>query len=49
LSKPEVVASPAKFRLVSNNVEQITQKLEAAISRWEQLSEEIEVVRAKLV
>jgi ATP-binding cassette subfamily F protein 3 len=48
LSKPEVVASPAKFRLVSNTVEQVTQKLEAAISRWESLSEEIEGVRAKL-
>jgi ATP-binding cassette subfamily F protein 3 len=48
LSKPEVVASPAKFRLVSNTVEQVTQKLEAAISRWESLSEEIEGVKAKL-
>ena len=49
LSKPEVVASPAKFRLVGNTVEQVTQKLEAAISRWEALSEEIEGVKAKLV
>ena len=49
LSKPEVVASPAKFRLVTNTVEQITQKLEAAITRWEALTEEIEAVKAKLV
>ena len=49
LSKPEVVASPAKFRLVTNTVEQITQKLESAISRWEALTEEIEAVKAKLV
>ncbi|QJE98620.1 ABC-F family ATP-binding cassette domain-containing protein [Luteolibacter luteus] len=48
LSKPEVIASPAKFRLVSNTVEQVTQKLEAAISRWESLTEEIEAVRKKL-
>ncbi len=48
LSKPEVVASPAKFRLASNTVEQITQKLEAAITRWEELTEEIEGVQAKL-
>jgi ATP-binding cassette subfamily F protein 3 len=48
LSKPEVVASPAKFRLVSNTVEQVTQRLEAAITRWEELSEEIEGVKAKL-
>jgi ATP-binding cassette subfamily F protein 3 len=48
LSKPEVVASPAKFRLVTNTVEQVTQKLEAAITRWEELSEEIEGVKAKL-
>ena len=49
LSKPEVVASPAKFRLVTNTVEQITQKLETAITRWEGLTEEIEQVKAKLV
>jgi ATP-binding cassette subfamily F protein 3 len=48
LSKPEVTASPAKLRLVSNNVQQITQKLEAAISRWESLSAEVEQVKAKL-
>ena len=49
LSKPEVVASPAKFRLVTNTVEQITQKLETAITRWEGLTEEIEQVKAKLL
>jgi ATP-binding cassette subfamily F protein 3 len=49
LSKPEVVASPAKFRLVSNTVEQVTQRLEASITRWEALTEEIEQVKAKLV
>ncbi len=49
LSKPEVVASPAKFRLVSNTVEQVTQRLEASITRWESLTEEIEQVKAKLV
>jgi ATP-binding cassette subfamily F protein 3 len=49
LSKPEVVASPAKFRLVSNTVEQVTQRLEASITRWEVLTEEIEQVKAKLV
>jgi ATP-binding cassette subfamily F protein 3 len=48
LSKPEVVASPAKFRLVSNTIEQVTTKLEASISRWEALTEEIEAVKAKL-
>src|SRR5690606_13771298 len=48
LSKPEVVASPAKFRLVSNKVEQLTAKLEASITRWEGLTEEIERVKAKL-
>ncbi len=49
LSKPEVVASPAKFRLVSNTVEQVTQRLEASITRWEELTVEIEQVKAKLV
>jgi ATP-binding cassette subfamily F protein 3 len=49
LSKPEVVASPAKFRLVSNTVEQVTQRLESSITRWEVLTEEIEQVKAKLV
>ena len=49
LSKPEVVASPAKFRLVSNTIEQVTTKLEASITRWEALTEEIEAVKAKLV
>ncbi|WP_193211533.1 ABC-F family ATP-binding cassette domain-containing protein [Luteolibacter marinus] len=49
LSKPDVVASPAKFRLVTNTVEQITQKLETAITRWESLTEEIEQVKAKLL
>jgi ATP-binding cassette subfamily F protein 3 len=49
LSKPEVVASPAKFRLVSNTVEQVTQRLESSITRWEALTEEIEQVKAKLV
>jgi len=49
LSKPEVVASPAKFRLVSNTVEQVTQRLEASISRWEALTEEIEGVKARLL
>ena len=48
LSKPEVVASPAKFRLVTNTVEQLATKLEAAFSRWEGLTEEIEQVKAKL-
>jgi ATP-binding cassette subfamily F protein 3 len=49
LSKPEVVASPAKFRLVSNTVEQVTQRLESSITRWEELTVEIEQVKAKLV
>ena len=49
LSKPEVVASPAKFRLVSNTVEQVTQRLEASITRWEALTEEIEQVKARLI
>ena len=49
LSKPEVVASPAKFRLVTNTVEKITQTLESSISRWESLTEEIESVKAKLI
>ncbi|MEP4076950.1 ABC-F family ATP-binding cassette domain-containing protein [Haloferula sp.] len=48
LSKPEVVASPAKFRLATNSVEQLTTKLENAFSRWEALTEEIEQVKAKL-
>ncbi|TAE74617.1 MAG: ABC transporter ATP-binding protein [Verrucomicrobia bacterium] len=48
LSKPEVIASPAKFRLVSNTVEQVTQRLESSITRWEALTEEIEQVKARL-
>ena len=48
LSKPEVVASPAKFRLATNTVEQLTTKLENSFSRWESLTEEIEKVKAQL-
>jgi hypothetical protein len=33
----------------SSTVEQVTQRLEASITRWEALTEEIEQVKARLV
>jgi ATP-binding cassette subfamily F protein 3 len=48
LSTEEIAANPDKFREATNAVAKITTALENSYSRWGELSDEIEKVRAKL-
>ena len=48
LSDESVVNEPARLREVTNSVEKVTKALEHSYSRWGELSEEIEKVKAKL-
>ncbi len=48
LSNPEIAADPDKFREATHAVATITTKLENSYSRWGELSDEIEKVKAKL-
>ncbi|MEO0018310.1 MAG: hypothetical protein RLZZ522_1593 [Verrucomicrobiota bacterium] len=48
LSSDECVANADQLRTASNAVEQVTQGLETAYSRWAELSAEIEAIRVKL-
>ena len=48
LSDESVANEPAKLREVTNSVEKVTKALEHSYSRWGELSEEIEKVKAKL-
>ncbi len=48
LSTPEVSGDPDKLHQTSLAVQQVTEKLETAYSRWAELSDEIETLRDKL-
>jgi ATP-binding cassette, subfamily F, member 3 len=48
LAKPEIVNNSDLFRKVSHRIDEATRKLSASYTRWEQLSGEIEMVKAKL-
>ena len=48
LSSPEISGDSDKLRQTSAAVEQVTEKLETAYSRWGTLSDQIEKVRAEL-
>lgn len=48
LSNPEIAADPDKFRQATQAVANITTALENSYTRWGELSDEIEKVRAKL-
>ena len=48
LSTDEVAGDPDKLHQTSLAVQQVTDKLETSYSRWAELSDEVEKVRAKL-
>ncbi len=48
LSSPEVAADPEKFRQVSEAIANLGKALSAHYSKWDELSDEIERVKAKL-
>jgi ATP-binding cassette subfamily F protein 3 len=48
LSNPEIAADPDKFREATNAVAKITTALENSYTRWGELSDEIEKVKARL-
>ncbi|MBB5352188.1 ATP-binding cassette subfamily F protein 3 [Haloferula luteola] len=48
LSSDDVAADPDKLRQTANAVQQLTDKLEMAYSRWGELSDQIEKVQAEL-
>lgn len=48
LSSQEVAADPEQFRKVSEAIAQIAKSLENGYSRWDELSDEIDRVKAKL-